>query len=255
MALIKNFYYDIEYLINAPQKSAYMITQTAFATKQSIMAFRPLFLLYAIIYLILLPWIDFPWTTVLKPLPIACLILEVMRQNPLYPQKKLLSLTLLFALLGDMALTFSSPAAFMTGMICFALMHCGYCALFLKHFSWHPKRAAVFAILLVIVGSGYLALQPFMGALGLAAFIYLVFLLSMAFFAFQYDTPSPYVRIGATLFLISDSLLGVNVFVAALHNPYLLTVIVMSCYYAAQWYLTQGCLTRKKSQFTQPPVP
>ncbi|TIE17501.1 lysoplasmalogenase, partial [Legionella pneumophila] len=60
-----------------------------------------IFLFTAVIYLVSVSFIQYPVTTVLKPIPIACLIFGVFRNSLLLSAKVFLILALVFSFAGD----------------------------------------------------------------------------------------------------------------------------------------------------------
>ncbi|WP_457605036.1 lysoplasmalogenase family protein, partial [Legionella pneumophila] len=95
------------------------------------------FLFTAVIYLVSLSFIQYPATTVLKPIPIVCLIVGVFRTSLSSSAKILLILALVFSLAGDVVLTLPFSLQLELGIACFLLAHCFYITLFLKSFEFN----------------------------------------------------------------------------------------------------------------------
>ncbi|HFR5453750.1 TPA: lysoplasmalogenase family protein, partial [Legionella pneumophila] len=95
------------------------------------------FLFTAVIYLVSLSFIQYPATTVLKPIPIVCLIVGVFRTFLPLLAKIFLILALVFSLAGDVVLTLPVALQLELGIGCFLLAHCFYIALFLKSFQFN----------------------------------------------------------------------------------------------------------------------
>ena len=187
----------------------------------------------AILYLALFMFIPFPFTTLLKPLPIICLLIWSGKQNPK------LSAALFFSALGDIALTWPQPIAFQLGMVGFILAHLSYIALFSRHFLWQRIRLSMYLCLAIVAVLGYVFLLPAMGTLAIPVLVYLCILLLMVFFASQVQEQGIYIFLGAALFLLSDSLIGVDLFFKS--SPWI-KLSVMASYYLAQWFLAKGSM-------------
>ncbi|KTD45996.1 putative inner membrane protein [Legionella rubrilucens] len=201
-----------------------------------------LFLLFAFLYLLLLPFIDYPLTTILKPLPIVCLMILVKTMPQDFMIKLLLTLALGFSLAGDVVLTHPSQLAFMIGMVCFLLAHCVYINLFLRDFQFNRNRLLIFLIPLSLAVSGYSYFHTAFGQLAIPILVYLIALLTMVFSAFQVKQQAGTIISGACLFLVSDSLLGLGLFVIPSRW---MPLAVMLTYYLAQLFITTGVLNRQ----------
>lgn len=187
---------------------------------------------FAILYLLLFPWLPWGFSAILKPLPILCLLIPLILQ-----QKKWLSITFCFAMLGDIMLAIPGSTAFMFGMIFFMLMHCGYCVQFIPHFRWQKIRTFAMIFIIGVSLFGYSILYASMGDFAMPALVYLGFLLSMVFFALHTSANNRHLLLGGILFWVSDSLLGFNEFM--IHSSRL-TALVMVTYYVSQWQLFLG---------------
>lgn len=205
------------------------------------------FVATAIFYLASVSFIQYPITTVLKPIPIICLLLGVL-QSVLIPWTKRLQIMALgFSLAGDIILTLPISLALELGIGFFLLAQCCYITLFVKSFYFRMSRCMYY--LPVLLCSGVLAfiLIPHMGAMLIPVLIYFSVLLIMVFTAFQVHQSGMFFIFGALNFLISDSILAVNLFL----NPHWnVKIIVMLTYYTAQLLLTWGLviLYKKRSK-------
>ncbi|MDX1836101.1 lysoplasmalogenase [Legionella taurinensis] len=201
-----------------------------------------LFLVFAFLYLLLLPFIDYPLTTILKPLPIVCLMILVKTMPQDFMIKLLLTLALGFSLAGDVVLTHPSQLAFMIGMVCFLLAHCVYINLFLRDFQFNRNRLFISLIPLSLAVAGYSYFHTAFGQLAIPILVYLIALLTMVFSAFQVRQQAGTIISGACLFLVSDSLLGLGLFVIPSRW---MPLAVMLTYYLAQLFITTGVLNRQ----------
>ncbi|VEG91706.1 lysoplasmalogenase [Legionella spiritensis] len=202
-----------------------------------------LFFISMLAYLILLPFISYPVTTLLKPLPIVCLLgLTWTAMQPSVSLKRRLTAAIISSLVGDLALTLPVSPALPVGMACFILAHCAYISLFLQDFSFKSRRLVYFIIMLAILGSGYTYLWSAMGDLAVPALIYGIVLSAMVFTALQVEQQAGLIITGACLFFISDGILGINLFLMPHSNA--LALAVMTTYYSAQFLLVTGLLLR-----------
>ncbi|KTC98625.1 lysoplasmalogenase [Legionella erythra] len=211
-----------------------------------------LFLFFSFLYLLLLPFIAYPLTTILKPLPIICLLILVKIMPQASIIKGLLGLALGFSLAGDVVLTHSSQLAFMIGMVCFLLAHCVYINLFLRDFHFNRNRLLIFLIPLSLAVAGYSYFHTAFGQLAIPILVYLIALLTMVFSAFQVKQQAAMIISGACLFLVSDSLLGLGLFVIPSRW---MPLAVMLTYYLAQLFITTGVLYRQVDTPAQPVNP
>ncbi|KGP62398.1 membrane protein [Legionella norrlandica] len=196
-----------------------------------------LFLFTATLYLLSVSFIQYPLTTFLKPLPIACLIIGVLRASLFLWAKILLILALVFSLVGDIALTLPIPLQLELGISYFLLAHCFYIALFLKSFQFSKLHFLYYLPILVLMSFVAFILIPHLGALFLPVMIYFCVLMFMVFCAFQAKKETLTVGSGALFFLVSDLTLALNLFLYAQAD---VRVFVMFTYYVAQFLLTFG---------------
>ncbi|HEV2689737.1 MAG TPA: lysoplasmalogenase, partial [Bryobacteraceae bacterium] len=82
-------------------------------------------------------------------------------------------------------------------------------------------------------------LFPSLGSLQLPVAIYMCAITAMAVTAILARFSTPWVAIGAILFVVSDSLLAIDKFKTPV--PYR-DILVWSTYYGAQYAITTGCL-------------
>jgi uncharacterized membrane protein YhhN len=166
-----------------------------------------------------------------KPLLIPLLaigFLVVVPRRPAVPQIVVM-VALLFAWLGDIAPTF------IVMLDLFLCMQLVYIALFWRYLrtsrpaAWSVVYAAWWIVLLVVVG-------PFAGGLLVPVAVYGLALGAMAVLA---TGATVLTTIGAALFLLSDSVLGMTHFVAALVFP-AHDAVVMLTYAAGQLLIVLG---------------
>ncbi len=198
------------------------------------------FLFSSLIYLAFVSFITYPVTTILKPIPLICLIMGLL-QKDLFPQaKKLMISALSFSLLGDVVLTLPISLSMELGIGCFLLVHCCYISLFLKVFKYRSSQLGYYLLVLIFMSFFVSILIPTLGSLLIPVIIYIGVLLLMIFCAFQVKYQGLIIGSGALCFVVSDLSLAFSKFL----YPQLDTrVFVMLSYYTAQLLLIWGLAT------------
>ncbi|RYB54334.1 lysoplasmalogenase, partial [Legionella pneumophila] len=195
------------------------------------------FLFTAVIYLVSLSFIQYPATTVLKPIPIVCLIVGVFRTSLSSSAKILLILALVFSLAGDVVLTLPFSLQLELGIACFLLAHCFYITLFLKSFEFNRLHLFYYLPIFLFMGFAAFTMIPYLGNLLIPVMIYFCVLMLMVFSAFQVKKETLTISSGALFFLISDLTLALNLFIYTQAD---VRIFVMFTYYVAQFLLTFG---------------
>ncbi|KTD40255.1 lysoplasmalogenase [Legionella parisiensis] len=209
----------------------------------------PFVLLSMILYLLLLSFIQYPLTTLLKPIPIALLMFFVFQVNPEKQIKRLLLLALGFSLLGDVFLTLPIKMAVQVGILAFMATHCSYISLFLKNLQFQRKNLFAFLPILLFVLISFYFLSPYLGEMKLPVAVYLCLLTLMVFCSFQLKQHSLLLRTGACLFLLSDFVLSLDLFILSHNKP--IAVLIMLLYYIAQALLVVGITQTKEKVFLE----
>jgi len=180
-----------------------------------------------------------------KPLLMIQLMLFV-HDNLLGPTKRKLIYTLFFAFLGDVFLMFSQVVFFPLGLGAFLIMQVFYILIFFKKLSFHKFSFLDLTVLALVVAYILLFLNILWHGVGpdlkIPVVAYAIALGSMAFFAYLrrfYTGGRAYwmVFFGAIFFVISDSLLAYNKFVATITGN---SFYVMGTYILAQLLLILG---------------
>ncbi|MBI2786023.1 MAG: lysoplasmalogenase [Legionella longbeachae] len=203
----------------------------------------PLILFTMAFYLILLPFIQYPLTTLFKPIPIFLLILFTIQVNLKRLEKFLLLCALSCSLFGDIILTLPIKAAIQIGIVTFMVTHCTYICLFLRNMQFEWKRFAFFLPVLALVIVGFYLLWPYLGEMNKPVTVYIFLLTLMVFFSFQVKQHALLIGVGALLFLLSDFVLALTLFVLPNNKP--TTMLIMLFYYTAQFLLVMGVTQTK----------
>jgi alkylglycerol monooxygenase len=152
-------------------------------------------------------------------------------------KKPLLLAALACSIAGDVWLMF--PGYFIQGLASFLIAHLFYIALFKQGTPWFPNKTALL-ICFAYGAAMYAYLLPHLdAALQIPVAVYVLFIALMGAQAIsrawlQKTASSRWVATGALLFMASDSLLAINLFVA----PLMLSPLwILSTYFAAQWLI------------------
>lgn len=188
------------------------------------------------------------WRSITKLLLVPLLITHLLLAHPLRQLPVRALAGLFFSFLGDAFLIGEGSSFFLSGMIAFVLAHLNYSFYFL---SIHPvakttRFTFLIALILLLLFSSivFVYLNGYLGAYQLPVLFYMLFISLMASLAIHVLTSQSfrhqalvYFIPGALLFVISDSILAINLF--RLHEP-LLGLAVMLTYGMAQFFLVKG---------------
>ena len=176
-----------------------------------------------------------------KPLLIPLLILIFITRLKSEKTKvdKLFLTGLVLSFFGDLFLLFQW--GFLPGLGSFLLAHVFYIISFRKKtqnsiWRFWPIILGLFATTLLVF------LFPYLKEMKIPVIIYAVVITTMMYNALK--THKRNLIIGALLFLISDTLLSINLFLQPLM---ILNLLVMITYIAAQWFLVKGMISEEPS--------
>lgn len=148
-----------------------------------------------------------------------------------------ITLGLLLSLGGDVALNFESSKAFLIGLVLFLLAHVVYSIVFTLPNGFYPQDLVTGAVLLILGAGVYLYLKPGLGAMRGPVILYILvicFMVNRAVSTFFGDTftitQAWLMSLGATLFWMSDVMLGVNRF----RHPFKAEATSSFLYYSGQ---------------------
>jgi uncharacterized membrane protein YhhN len=180
-----------------------------------------------------------------KPLPVLAL-LGWLHDAPPSDYRRWISLGLMCSLLGDVLLAWPGDL-FVFGLGAFLLAHLAY----LKAYLSDCRRLAVLPLILaLIVGASLLGvlIAHGLGTLLIPVIVYGLAITAMLWRALARlvsDVPQRSALLaaaGAVAFVFSDSVIGIDRFVAPFHSaPY---VIILS-YWLGQWGITASAFTQK----------
>lgn len=190
------------------------------------------------------------WRYVTKPMIILSLIIFFFIQSKTLKKsfRKLMLLALAFSLAGDILLLFvdQNPNFFMFGLVAFLIAHIMYIMVYTKHLN-KTRRPFLFIMILLIYAIGlFYLLKDGLGNMLIPVVVYMVIILTMTTTAYlrkgkvsiqNYNI----VLLGAVLFLISDSLLALNMFYKPI--PFA-NFMIMLTYALAQFFIVFGILNQ-----------
>lgn len=142
--------------------------------------------------------------------------------------------------LGDFFLSRAGQSAFLAGMAAFAAGHLAYAYAF-----WQPGAAALTAIpLLILAASTEFWLAPHTGDLRWPVRAYVVVISVMGFAVLSLGLAAPLISVGSLLFLTSDMMLAIDMFVlgADPHPQLGLKRLVWASYWGGQLLILLGSL-------------
>ena len=155
----------------------------------------------------------------------------------------LLAAALALAALGDLCLAYDGEGSFIAGLLAFLLSHIAYVALFWPHADpalivQSPWRYAFAWLFVILAGLLLLILWRSAGKLALPVAVYAAAIIAMALSALSVRPMMP--GVAATLFVMSDTALGLQRFVVKPADPTMkrLKPFVWVTYYAAQLIFT-----------------
>ena len=165
-----------------------------------------------------------------------------------------LLVALQWSLVGDVCLMLSSPAMFVPGLVSFLLAHLAYIIVMKRGLPWFADRRALLITLLLGVGM-YIILWTggLPTELRIPVAVYVTVIALMAAQAWgrwrvMRSTNALQVALGASCFMVSDTLLALDRFVQPVpHAPFW----VLISYFAAQALIVWG-LTGKSPASSQP---
>ena len=167
--------------------------------------------------------------------------------------RHLLTAALALSCLGDVLLYLGARRYFLHALSAFLLAHVAYVVLFTR--SWprplRPRRAQLaLAGLVIVYGVGVTVwIEPRLGPLTVPVLLYGAAVTAMALAAILAGFVTPWIWIGALLFVLSDSLIAAALFRGAWR---LAAVLVWPTYYLGQYGIAVGFLREKAGKCWTP---
>lgn len=176
--------------------------------------------------------LDIYWLRMItKPIPVLLMAMYLLMQPGAGRFKWLIIIGLLLGMTGDILLEYS-PDAFLPGLIAFLLGHIFYIIAFTSDSQAPAWVAAIFIYLFGLAMYSFLEIGD-LGTMSLPVLVYIIIITTMVWRALaRYHAPGvPQTSaqagaIGAILFLISDSLLAITMFIFKL--PFAGVAVIIS---------------------------
>lgn len=200
------------------------------------------------------------WTyfrAVTKPLLLSLLLFYFLLNRSETKTRLLISLALVFSLLGDILLLFTgrSENYFISGLVAFLVAHIFYIIQFSRDRNKDLNILKPLVLLLIFGGLFFYFLKDNLGGMLLPVSVYMIIIITMVLFAFLRKgsisvSSFNYVFAGAILFLISDGILATDKF----HSSIALSApLIMGTYGLAQLCIVLGILKEEKTKLPQVP--
>lgn len=197
------------------------------------------YLLVSVIHLVALAIGAEPLASFTKPLLMPLLLVAFLLALPRIRSSIALlgGLGILLSWAGDVTLASPGDLGFLVGLGFFLLAHVAYIVLFLRRLRMRRLRPAALAYLAWWVAL-VLVLAPHLGPLLAPVAVYGLVLGGMAAIGLSCNR---WITLGGALFVVSDSLLGLNRFLPGFDFAQISTLIMLS-YLAAQAFIAAGAV-------------
>lgn len=182
-----------------------------------------------------------------KPWPVLAL-LGWLRSAPAGAYRRWISIGLVFSLAGDVLLEWS-PEMFVFGLSAFLIGHLAY----LVGYLGDSKRFAPLALLLALLAGGSMFATLYRAGLGgllIPVALYALTISAMLWRALARTSAADISRrsawlaaVGAALFVLSDSLIGINRFVSPFPEARYLIILT---YWLGQWGIAASAIYRNR---------
>lgn len=194
------------------------------------------FLISFFAYLFTLHLRPYPLSYILKILPILSLI-GIAYYNLFGKMRIIILAALFFSAIGDIILAFDGNTYFIFGLSAFAITHCLYIYTFLKTPTIFRKRSITAVIFIVFGLIMAKILVPILDKMLIPVLIYLSIITLMGISAVVGKNNNILLVVGAFLFIISDSIIAINMFHTKI--PFS-SFWIMITYFPAQFFITYG---------------
>lgn len=194
------------------------------------------FFIFFIGYLSTLKLRPYPLSYIVKIIPILSLALIAIGSIK-GGIGKLVFTGLLFSAIGDLFLALSGKGFFVIGLSSFAAAHLMYIVVFLRKPVFQSPRV-YFVLAFIIYGfTIWSFVSPNLNSMLIPVTIYIIVITTMGVSAALGKTNHWIVLFGAILFIISDSVIAVNMFLTKVQNS---SFWIMLTYFPAQFLITYG---------------
>jgi alkenylglycerophosphocholine hydrolase len=195
-----------------------------------------IFFIFFLSYISTLQYRPYPFSYIVKVIPILSLSLISLLNIP-GKRGKFLFAGLMFSAIGDFFLALEGNRYFIFGLGAFAFAHIMYILALFKNIILKRKRS-VFSLIFIIYGFfiEYL-LFPNLGRMMIPATVYLSLLMFVGISSVIGKDNNILIISGAMLFMISDSIVAVNTFMTKIPHS---SFWIMVTYFPAQFLIIYG---------------
>lgn len=150
--------------------------------------------------------------------------------------RALMAIAFLAAAAGDVFLDLDRTRYLPQGLGCFLVTQVAFTIAFAQWARWTPARLPLVALLVLAEGALLYSAWSNLGPMRIPVIVYLSALLAMTSTALMARN-NAWIAVGGLLFLVSDSLIGINRFI---HEFPASTAIIVSIYLASILYIGRG---------------
>ncbi|WP_299434684.1 lysoplasmalogenase [uncultured Aquimarina sp.] len=186
-----------------------------------------------------------------KPSILIALLVFFIKNNSMLTKgvRRYMLLAIIFSLIGDVFLLFDKMHSlfFIGGLASFLMAHIFYVLVFAKKRN-KKRKGTVFLIFTLVYGAVlFCVIQEGLAALLMPVAVYMIIILTMSNMAYLRKGMVPHISyglvfIGSLFFMLSDSLLAINMFHTSL---FLGNILIMSTYAIAQFLIVYGVLNQE----------
>ncbi len=200
-----------------------------------------LFFITAVLYVGLLSIHPYSLSIIIRPVPMLIFAYLCIKYLPL-PENILLGIGFICCCVGDIFMDLSREQFFIQALVSFLFGHIFYGLGFLRSFHFSKKGLFLACLAFAYPCIIALILIPRLGSFLVPVLIYILVILCMGICAAFVKNNTTGIFTGAMLFIISDSLIAINKFLAPF--PYS-TPIIISIYFIAQYFIGSGILSMR----------
>jgi uncharacterized membrane protein YhhN len=195
----------------------------------------------SLIFLCTLGISPYPGSFIIKAIPAIILAIASLRNHDI-PKIRYMVFGFLFSAVGDIFLELDRTNFFVHGLGSFLIAHIFYSiGLFTKKSSIKDHKRVASAMILFSMTMIFI-LSPKLGNLLIPVSLYILVISIMGVLSCGFLDNSPLVTLGASLFIISDSLIAVDKFLMPIPMA---GIFIMVTYYAANFLIAYGFLNQR----------
>ena len=205
--------------------------------KEKVLLYK-IYIVIAAIFILLLSVHPYPLSYVIKSLPtliFAYLCFKYVKK----PVKFLMGIGYICCMCGDIFLDLSRTEFFMQALAAFLIGQIFYVIAFAQQLLYRKNRLYLAIIPFLYASIVTIILLPRLGRFLVPVLVYIVVITVMGIFSSFLNSKGIRVFLGAMVFIISDSLIAINKFVAPFKYS---TAIIISLYFIAQYLIGTGIL-------------